>query len=620
MNAETSRCLTALVAAALLFAGLAGSTTSAAAPSCDALVELAAVRVTAGGERWDSAGALVATGNATTSGLRGSATFADDLRSGRFARRFRIQVMGERADVYDGKTLWAQDISGGVHARDAAFPRRLAVTDAYLARREYLRKSPDARVACAGTVTDRGRALAVVRVTPPGGIPADLGIDPKTKTIARVVERLPITTQITRYADYRRVDGLLLPFAIASGTLLEPDDGYAFSIARYRVTPSPDRGDYAAPVATHPALMRDGKASTTVPMTLDAQQLIVWASIDGRPALPFVLDTGGHAILTTGAAKALGLRGAGAGVSGGAGPGTVPLQYTRVESIRIGAAEIDDQPMLVIPYPYSFYERGRATPLAGILGLEFFERFATRLDYANRLVTLTPLRRFAYRGTGSGVPLRFQDDMPMVAAAADRYAGTFGTDTGNSGSLILFGDFLRRNGFLQRYTGGYVILGHGTGGTNSGKRETLKAFAVGGRELHDVPSYFTQMGSGAFSSWTEAGNIGFDVLSRFIPTFDYANELLYLDPSPKAPALGVNHAGLSVSKNGPNAFDVDLVRPGSAAQASGIVAGERIVAVDGHPASELSRADFVTLVERRPGTSMRLRVQGRSKELTLVLR
>ena len=103
---------------------------------------LAAVRAAAGGERWDSAGALEATGSATISGLRGSAKFSDDLRTGRFARRFHIAVMGDRADVYDGTTLWAQDISGGVHPRDAEFPRTLALTDGYLARRGYLRTPP----------------------------------------------------------------------------------------------------------------------------------------------------------------------------------------------------------------------------------------------------------------------------------------------------------------------------------------------------------------------------------------------------------------------------------------------------------------------------------------------
>ena len=164
------------------------------------------------------------------------------------------------------------------------------------------------------------------------------------------------------------------------------------------------------------------------------------------------------------------------------------------------------------------------------------------------------------------------------------------------------------------------MLGHGTGGTNSGKHETLKSFDLAGRELRDVPSYFTQMSSGSFSSWTEAGNIGFDVLSRFVPTFDYGNERLYLEPSPNAPVLGVNHSGLGVSKTGPNAFDVDLVRPGSPAQAAGIVAGDHIVAVDGRPANQLSRADFVTLVERRPGTPLRLIVEEKTgrKDVTLV--
>ena len=531
--------------------------------------------------------------------------------------------MGEFADAYDGTTLWSQDISGGVHARDAAFPRALAITDAYLARRGYLRSIPGAALECRGTLADRARTLIVVRATPPNGIPADLGIDRATHTVVRVAERLPITTQITRFGDYRRVDGLLVPFAIESASLLEPDDGYVFSVDGYRVASAAAGALFAEPHARNPGFVRGGGSSASVPITLEADQLLVWASIDGHSPMPFILDTGGHAILTGLAAKTLGLSASGAGVTGGSGAGTTPLQFTRVKSIRIGAAELDDQPMLVVAYPYSFYERGTKTPLAGILGLEFFERFATRVDYAGRRVTFTPLARFAYRGNASAVRMRFQEDMPMVDAAADGRRGTFGIDTGNSGSLILFGDFLEKNGFFERYPAGDLILGHGTGGTNTGHREILQSFTIGARTLRGVPSYFSRMTSGSFASWTEAGNAGYDVLSRFIPTFDYARHALYLEASPHAPRLGVNRSGLGVSKNGPDAFDVDLVRPRSPAQSLGIRAGDRIVAVNGHPAHELSRADFVALAEQPPGSALQLQIAragAAPRNLTLVLR
>jgi hypothetical protein len=148
----------------------------------------------------------------------------------------------------------------------------------------------------------------------------------------------------------------------------------------------------------------------------------------------------------------------GAREGGGSGAATISTAFTRVRNVRVGNAELLDQPFLVIPSPYSFYERGKRTPLAGILGLEFFERFAVRLDYGDRTVTLTPLST-SRDDRGTAVPFTFESDpnVPIVDAAADGYRGLFGVDTGNARSLHLYGAFLERTGLDARYPGGTLI-------------------------------------------------------------------------------------------------------------------------------------------------------------------
>ncbi|HTA39820.1 MAG TPA: aspartyl protease family protein, partial [Candidatus Acidoferrales bacterium] len=502
---------------------------------------------------------------------------------------------------------------------DAPFPRERAITSAYLTRRAYLDPRSDASAACVGTRTNGGRTFVVIRVAPHGGIPALLAIDASDHLLASVTERLPIATGVTTYGDYRSVDGLVLPFAISSGTTLEPRNGYVVTVRDYRVRDRVSDADFERPAATGEAVMLGGAASTTVPLTLDYHQLLVWASIDGHAPMPFVLDTGGHAILTVQAAKALGLGAQGAGESGGAGAGTIALQYTRARSIRIGQAELRDQPFLVIPYDYSFYERGKAQPLAGILGLEIFERFAVRIDYAARSVTLAPLATFRYGGGGTALPVTFQDDFPIAAASADGHPGLFGIDTGNAGSLVLFGDFLRKTGLLERYAGGSLVIGHGTGGSNTGRLGTLADLTIGGHHVRDIRTDFTQMTQGAFSSWTEAGNIGFHVLSRFVPTFDYANGTIYLEPEPNPVTIVSNRTGLSFVKNGPDAFDVIAVTPGSVAAAAGVRMGDKIVAVDGKAASAYSFAQLAGILTQPFGTKIALRITHGDAPRTIVL-
>jgi hypothetical protein len=576
-----------------------------------------------GGDRWNGIAEIAAYGNATVSDLRGTARFDDDLVRGRYARRFEIAVMGFNAQVYDGSTLWAQDISGGVHPYDSPYARRQSITNAYLARRGYFDSRSPASLTCLGTRTEGGRFQVVIRVQPDGGSPAELAIDAQSHLLASVTQRAPLERSVDTYADYRMVDGIVLPFSISSGTAKEPTDDYDFVVTRYALRRNVLSADFSKPAAREAIRMLGGATSTTVPVMLEGRQLMVWASIDGRPEMPFILDTGGHAILTTLAAKSLGLVGAGGGESGGSGAGTISTAYTRVRSVRIGSAELLDQPFLVIPYPYSFYERGKRTPLAGILGLEFFERYAVRLDYGDRTATLTPLSTF--RGPrGTAVPFTFESDPdePMVDAAADGHRGLFGVDTGNAGDLVLFGPFLDRTGLAARYPGGSLVIGHGTGGGNTGHRGTLRTFTIGGHPLRGIETDFTTMKTGAFSAWTQAGNMGFTILSRFVPTFDYARQMLYLAPQRRATPIPANRSGLAFEKNEPGAFDVILVKPGSVAATAGIVSGDRIVAIDGKSAADLSRADLVGIVAQAPGTVVKLRVlhSGATRDVILTLR
>jgi hypothetical protein len=462
----------------------------------------------------------------------------------------------------------------------------------------------------------------VIRVQPRGGSAADLAIDARTHLLASTAQREPLDRFIVAYSDYRAVDGLVLPFSISSGTAKAPDDDYAFSVTRYALQRSVRNADFSKPVARAAFRMVGGTSSTTVPMMLEGRQLMVWASINGRPAMPFILDTGGEAILTTLAAKNLGLTATGAGQSGGSGAGTISIAFTRVRSVRIGAAELLDQPFVVVPYPYAFYERAKRTPLAGILGLEFFERFAARLDYGDRTVTLTPLSTFRH-ALGTPVHFTFESDPnnPMIEAEADEYRGLFGVDTGNSNVLHLYGPFLRRTGLGARYPGGTAIIGHGTGGANTGRVVALHRFTIGGHVLRGVDADLTNMTSGAFSAWTQAGNVGFTILSRFIPTFDYARRVMYLAPEHRATPILPNRSGLSFTKTEPAAFDILLVQQRSAAAAAGIVAGDRIAAIDGRSADEVSRADLLGIVTQARGAIVRLRIlhSGAAKDVTLTL-
>jgi hypothetical protein len=580
------------------------------------------MKAATGASAWDRPRTLVASGTAEISGLAGPAAFASDLRDGRYSRRFTIALMGPSGEGFDGVRVWSQDISGGVHDLDAPFALRRAVTDAYLERRGYFNANSTARLRCVDDAREGDRTMQRIEVTPRNGIPAVLAIDPKTHLLASISERLPTTTQLTRFSDYREAGDLVLPFAIDSGTEHEPQNGYAFRVRTYAVSDRNAAHAFQRPADLHPPRMLGGVASTTVPLVLDGRQLLVWASIDGHPPMPFVLDTGGHAIFTTQAARELGLHPAGAGVSGGSGAGTIGLQFAPVATVRIGNAELADQTFLVIPYPWSFYDRGTKQPLAGILGLEIFERFAVRIDYGRRLLTLTPFARYASTSARAKLPIVFQDDMPLADAKVDEHPGLFGIDTGNAGTVILFDPFLQRTGLARAYDNGISAQGSGTGGTNAGRIVTLRQFAIAGTTLHAIPTFLTKMQSGSFSSWTEAGNFGYEILSHFVPTFDYARGVLYLETSSLAKGPPRNRAGFVATKDDPQTLTIKRVAAGSAAAAAGLNVGDRILAIDGRDAKELSYGDVYDFVTGPPGAVLTITLvrSGDRRDVRIVLR
>src|SRR5579862_4868850 len=96
-----------------------------AEPACEPGRVLREMRSALGGGAWSEIAQSSAYGKATIAGLRGSARFDDDLRGGRYAWHFDIAVMGTSAEIYDGTTAWAQDISGGVRPYDSPYAHRL---------------------------------------------------------------------------------------------------------------------------------------------------------------------------------------------------------------------------------------------------------------------------------------------------------------------------------------------------------------------------------------------------------------------------------------------------------------------------------------------------------------
>jgi len=269
------------------------------------------------------------------------------------------------------------------------------------------------------------------------------------------------------------------------------------------------------------ALLDDAASQSTqearIPFRIDRGVIIFQALINGGGPYSFVFDPGAQGALTRFAAGKLGL------------PASDPAQRM---SLRIGDAEIANLPLPVYPGDPADIFAGdpNAPPIAGALGPEILNRFAVRLDYAARTMTLTPLTSFTYTGHGVALPftIRAEDNIPLVRASVDGIDGLFQYDVRAPASLVLFAPFLESSGLGKRYP--------------SGSR-SVAVLTVAGTTLKDVTARFGTARTGKFGTAAEAGLLGYGVLSKFTTTIDYARKVIYFEASPSPQTAARNARG-----------------------------------------------------------------------------
>lgn len=557
---------------------------------------------------------LVESGRLHSSGMDGSWRRVTDLSTGRMHESVDFGVY-RLAETWAGKDHWRQDHSGGVHPLDSDFAVRHGLTEQWLARLGFLEPGDGGtRYEWLGSRRVEHCDCQRLRATPRAGQPVELWFDRRTGLLAGSEWQMPTSTLTVHYDDYRRTSGVLLPRKIQAGDGGSPPD--VVTVEHVEVVAKLASSEFDAPAVPRDSEVAGGAA--TVPISYDGD-VVVEAMLNGQGPYAFILDTGGHDILTPEAAKALSLAGVGAGTSGGSGEGTLPEQYTRVREVRIGGVTLRDQSFIVVPLQYDTVERGARPPLAGILGVELFERFAMELDYQGRSLTFRPLEG-APPGHGVPVALRFTDDQPLVSARIEGIEGDNALDTGNSGALVIQGKWAQRHGLASRFRRGLAAAGFGAGGMSRNwiSRADLQ---VAGRRFPQVAASYAEDRKGAFSSNTEAGNIGNAVLEDFVLGFDYGRGLVWFEPTAtsRGSATQYSRAGFSAYKEAADAFIVAVVRPGGPAAAAGLSVGDRITAVNGSAAAQLSGWDLRRLVRMPAGTSLSLEVMTGPKPRSVVL-
>ena len=588
----------------------------------DAKEILARAKQASGGAAWVRIRTTHTQVKVAVGGLTGTAESWEDTRTGRYVDRFALGP-ASGANGFDGKVVWEQDASKHSRPEEGAEGREAASNEAF--RRSLAYWFPErwpAAVEYAGEKEDGGRRFHVLRITPKGGRLFDLWVDAETFLFNRTVEKAALEIRTTFFSDYREVSGVEVPFSVRS-TNGETQYDQFITVEKVEFNVAIDAAMFATPAPPPPDFAFVGGAtSATVPFELVNNHIYIQARLNGRGPFRMLCDTGGANIVTPELAKELGLKQEGALQGRGVGEKSEDVGLTKIDSLAIGGVTLREQ--LFAVFPLASFAQVEGLRVDGLVGYEIFKRFVVRVDYERGQLTLFLPSAFSYRGSGTVVPFVFNGQIPQVEGEIDGIPGKFNIDTGSRSSLDLLGPFVEKHNLKARYNAKLeAVTGWGVGGAARSLVTRAKELRLGGVRVGNPIAELSLQKKGAFTDPYVAGNVGAGVLKRFNIVFDYGRKHLIFEKNANyAIPDAFDRAGMWLNQAG-DAFEVvDVVAGGPAAEA-GIAKGDKIVAVDGRAAAQLSlwavRARFKSDL---PGTKVRVAREraGQKSEVALTLR
>ena len=467
--------------------------------------------------RFDPAATIETHGSIDAEGRTGDYREAVRIRDGAFATGADYSQFSDR-EGYDGRVRWRQDRSGASHALNAPFSRADAVTIAWIKRRGFLQPGT-ARVERLKHEQLDGHAAIVLTMRPRGGNAIDLAFDDSSHLLVRVQRARPLSILTETYGDYRRVGKAMVPFTIG---IEDSGDVQSIHLARYQQVRAASVR-FSAPPPPDDTIIA---GASTLPLA-SLSFAVVPATINGHQ-YDFILDTGGHNIVTPQVAAELGLTGEGSGTSGGSGPGRQTTSDTRIAELKLGSATMTNQHFTILDMGDAVTRKDQP-PMAGILGLEIFERMAVTVNEPANTLTIEPFRP-GRSCQGDRVPLLFDDDQPSVEGKIDGIPALIGIDVGNGGIPIVLWRWAEAHKVADRFRNGKEGSGSGVGGRTVTYRTPHHDIVIGRTELRDSEVNYATTKTGYFSSRTDSMNLGRALLQSHAVRFDYANGHLCVLP------------------------------------------------------------------------------------------
>lgn len=401
----------------------------------------------------------------------------------------------------------------------------------------------------------------------------------------------------------------------------------AASIVAGQVLAAPAHAQASGEVEAGQVQAGQGEALHSLPFELYDGRIYLQARVAGSEPRTFLLDTGAQVThFSADLVREAGLATFGDVGITGTGRGRVAGDYVRVSSLDLGGFPLAINNAISAPAEALFgpVVTSSGKRFDGIIGYDLFAAYVVEIDYIGRTIRLyDPLR--APEPVGADVAaINIIDNKPYLTGIVTLTGRTFEAllhlDTGSGGALGFNGAFVAERDLLAIAGRTLPSMSRGVGGATPARLGRADSLTIGNTRLSGpFATYALAQGKGV--NELAAGRIGGAILRRFTLTINYSAGTIALLPNANFHRpLETDMSGLALVSSD-DGVEVFRVEAGSAGGEAGILAGDRLLSIDGQPATGLSieaiRAMLMQHGQRRLLVVLR---NGRALSVPVILR